>query len=212
MTSQESSVSFRRLSREERRTELLRAAVALAFEDGLARVTARRIAARVEVAQGLITHYFKSVDGVLVAVFEAVAEGEREAVEALSCDDPVEELRRQISFYLSPDRDPTALLWLDAWRESPHRPLLREAVIRQMELDVRSLSALLERGKAWGAFPGSSERSALRILALLDGLSANAAVRAGLSGAVVDYSDAADFVIATIERELGLASGALARD
>jgi len=210
MERKESAAAFRRLPREDRRAELLRAAVELAFEDGLGRVTARRIAARVDVAQGLVTHYFKSVDGILAAVFEFVAERERDTVDALATGDPLETFRRQLSFYVSPDRDPAALLWLDAWRESAHRPILRQAVIRQMELDVADLTSLIATGRARGAFPDSSESSAMRILALLDGLAANAAVRAGLSEPILDYANATSFIISTIERELGAPPGALA--
>ncbi|HEY1105549.1 MAG TPA: TetR family transcriptional regulator [Agromyces sp.] len=203
------SGTFKRLPREDRRDELLDAAVALAFDDGLGKITARRVAARVGVAQGLVTHYFGSIDELLAAAFERAAEAERDELDPRPSSDPVADMRRVLGFYVSHDRDPAALLWLDAWRESAHRPAVRQAVIRQMEGDVADLDAIIEAGIASGAFPEASAKSPMRIIALVDGLAANAAVRAGLDEPTLDYANVTDFVFATAERELGLPPGAL---
>ena len=58
MTAETATSKGKRLSPEERRSELLQCAVDLALESGLARVTARRVAQRAGVAQGLVTHHF----------------------------------------------------------------------------------------------------------------------------------------------------------
>ncbi|GLU88026.1 TetR family transcriptional regulator [Agromyces sp. NBRC 114283] len=201
--------AYTRRPREDRRDELLDAAVALAFEDGLGKVTARRVAARVGVAQGLVTHYFGSIDELLAAAFERAAEAERDALDPRPSGDPVADMRRVLGFYVSHDRDPSALLWLDAWRESAHRPAVRQAVVRQMEGDVADLDAIIEAGIASGDFPDASAKTSMRIIALVDGLAANAAVRAGLDEPTIDYANVTDFVFSTSERELGLPPGAL---
>lgn len=209
MAQTNTGAAFRRLSREHRREELLDAAVALAVEDGLGKVTARRIAARVGVAQGLVTHYFGSIDELLAAAFEHAATRERSELDASQGGDPVEALRRMLAFYVSPARDAMALLWLDAWRESAHRPAVRQAVMRQMERDIVDLDAIIASGTDAGLFPSASRKSAMRILALLDGLAANAAVRTGIAGSKLDYANVTEFVISIAEQELGLSPGEL---
>ncbi len=209
MVPAQSTAAFKRLPREDRRGELLGEAVRIALDEGLTKITARRVAAGAGVAQGLVTHYFHSVDELLAATFEWVAERERDALEAHASSDPVEHLRRLLAYYVSQDRDAAALLWLDAWRESATRPAVRAAVIRQMERDVADFDAIISTGLAAGVFPRATHKSAMRILAMLDGLSANAAVRAGLAESALDYANVTDFVLSTAERELGLSEGAL---
>ncbi len=181
----------------------------LALEGGLTSITARRVAAEVGVAQGLVSHYFGSVDELLAATFEYAAANEREQTNALLPDSPLERLRAMLTLLGSHDHDPIALLWLDAWRESARRPALQRVVVRAMEHDIAELGAIITQGKAAGIFPDAGPHSAMRILALVDGFSASAAVRAGIAGSDLDYEDVLDFVLRTAERELGLPSGAL---
>lgn len=188
---------------------MLEVAIALAGEDGLARITARRIASRSGVAQGLVTHYFGTIDALMAAAFERVAERDRPDWGGQAATEPLEQLRVLLSYSLSRERDPEALLWLDAWRESAHRPALREAVVRQMEMDIQELDAIVRRGKEMGQFPRASSESAMRILALIDGLAANAAVRASLQDSLLNYENAIEFVYAVIEQELGVSAGTL---
>ena len=60
-----------------------------------------------------------------------------------------------------------------------------------------------------GQFPRASSESAMRILALIDGLAANAAVRASLQDSLLNYENAIEFVYAVIEQELGVSAGTL---
>lgn len=158
-------------------------------------------------AQGLVTHHFGSIDALLAATFEHVAETDRPVLEPDAT--PLQSVRRLISYWLSHGRDAEAILWLDAWRESAHRPAVREVVVRQMERDIAELGVLVERGIADGAFPHATPATAMRVLALLDGLSANAALRAGLEEPLLDYENATAFVCSVIETELGVQPGAL---
>ncbi|MCM3658656.1 TetR family transcriptional regulator [Agromyces mediolanus] len=201
---------YTRRVREDRRDELLVAAVKLAREGGLTSITARRLAAEVGVAQGLVTHYFGTVDELLAAAFAFAADAERrELAERVAGDGPLEQLRGLLAAYGAHERDPAALLWLDAWRESARRPAVRDAVVRQMEQDLAELDELVGVGVAAGVFPAAGPHSAMRILALVDGLAANAAVRTGLADSPLDYADVFDFVLRTAETELGLEPGLL---
>lgn len=209
MKSLPATTAFKRLPRADRREELLAEAERLALSEGLTKITARRVAAGVGVAQGLVTHYFGSVDELLAAAFERFAERERAALGGVDPAEPLAHMRHLLSAYVSNDRDAAALLWLDAWRESATRPAVRAAVVRQMERDVSDFNAIISRGIATGVFPAASSKTAMRILALIDALSANAAVRTGIAESTLDYENVADFVLSTAERELGLADGAL---
>ena len=187
----------------ERRREIVAAASLVAVGEGLERVTAKRVAEELGVVPGLINHYFGSVDDLVAAAFGHAAEAERAVVYgAVSAGaGPLDELNRLLAAFLQPDRDLVSLLWLDAWQASRRRPALLAEVVRQMEADTTQLSMLITRGVESGHFVTVDAAStALRIMALIDGLSIQAATRAQ-----IDYSMVADLVLSTIQSELGLA-------
>src|SRR5258707_10633125 len=64
------SPTRRELQAQERRNQLIDAALALFAEKGLDSTTIKDLAARVGVAQGLIYHYFVRKEDLLVAVIE----------------------------------------------------------------------------------------------------------------------------------------------
>ena len=191
----------------ERRQEIIAAASRVAVGEGLDRVTAKRVAEELGVVPGLINHYFGSVYDLVAAAFGHAAEAERAVVYgAVSAGaGPLDELNRLLAAFLQPDRDLVSLLWLDAWQASRRRPALLAEVVRQMEADTTQLSMLITRGVESGHFVTVDAAStALRIMALIDGLSIQAATRAQ-----IDYSMVADLVLSTIQSELGLAPGEL---
>ena len=191
----------------ERRQEIIAAASRVAVGEGLERVTAKRVAEELGVVPGLINHYFGSVDDLVAAAFGHSAEAERAVVfGAVSAGaGALDELNRLLAGFLQPDRDPVSLLWLDAWQASRRRPALLTEVVRQMEADTAQLAILITRGIESGHFiTVDAEATALRIMALIDGLSIQAATRAQ-----IDYSAVADLVVSTIQSELGLAPGEL---
>ncbi|MES2094951.1 MAG: TetR family transcriptional regulator C-terminal domain-containing protein [Actinomycetota bacterium] len=191
----------------ERRQEIVVAASRIAVGAGLERVTAKRVADVLEVVPGLINHYFGSVDDLVAAAFGHAAEIERAALfgGASAGKGPQDELKRLLDGFLHSDRDPVNLLWLDAWQASRRRPALLREVVRQMDADTSRLADLITRGVEAGQFGDIDAAStALRIMALVDGLSIRAATRAQ-----IDYSAVAELVVSTIERELGLAPGEL---
>lgn len=209
MAAKQRSSTFTRRSREDRRDELLAASLKLALDGGLTSISARRVAAEVGVAQGLVSHYFRSVDELLAATFAHAAQTDQERINAQLADTPLERLRMMLALLGAHDRDPIALLWIDAWRESARRPAVQRVVVSAMERDITDLGAIIAEGKAIGAFPSAGSHSAMRILALIDGFAASAAVRAGIAGSNLDYEDVFDFVLRTAEHELGLAAGVL---
>ena len=191
----------------ERRQEIIAAASRIAVGEGLERVTAKRVAHELAVAPGLISHYFGSADDLVAAAFGQAAGDERSLLFGAASEGaaPREELNRLVAGFLHPDRDPVSLLWLDSWQASRRRPALMAEVVRQMDADTAQLAELIRRGSVSGDFGAVDPAStALRIMAIIDGLSIRAAIRAQ-----IDYTVVADLVVSTVESELGLAPGAL---
>lgn len=201
-----------RKSPEDRREEIRAAAAQVALQEGLGRITSRRIASVVGVKSGLITHYFPSIDQLVAEAFAEVVEQERVKLVAATSPlpDSIEKIRQTLAAYVSVDRDPLSLLWLDAWREAADRPMIREVVVEQMEHDVAAMEALIQEGVSAGDLHiDSPVRAAMRILSILDGHVVSSAVRTALTGSSLDYPAVEDMLFSTAERELGLPAGAL---
>lgn len=214
MTSGATASRPRRRPPEKRRDEIAEAAGRIAATDGLTQVTAKRVAVAVGVYPGLVNHYFRTADDLIAAAFASATEGRRDRqlqTIAADADHPTAELRMFLHDAIAPENDPSALLWLDAWRESPRRPALQREVIRQMEMDVSGLRDLLERGVAAGEFSTPDcAASAIRILAMLDGISAQSAVRTAIAGAgLLNYPVVSEMLLRTTESDLGLRPGTL---
>lgn len=185
---------------------------AIGLAEGLARVTARRLADAIGVRPGLVTHYFPTVDELLAEVFTTLATDGRLGFhpEDLSALSPTDHVRGLIRRYVSTERDPVSLMWLDAWRQAADRAQLRAAVLLQMERDVENLTAVIERGVSTGEFSAANpSRAAMRILGILDGQIVASVVRAAAPESPLDYSAVASLAYESAERELGLSSGSL---
>ena len=214
MASTATSSRPRRKSPEVRKGEIADAAGQVATADGLAQLTAKRVAEAVGVYPGLVNHYFRSADELVAAGFAAATERRRKqqaAKIAEAADDPIAELRMFLHDAISPDHDAAALLWLDAWRECPRRPALQREVVRQMELDLADLTDILDRGVGAGQFTSDdTATAAMRILAMIDGMFAQSAVRTAIAGTVfLNYPVVAEMLLRTTEHELGLDAGVL---
>lgn len=200
----------RRKDPEDRRREIVKAAAALGLKEGLGRVTARRVAERIGVRSGLVMHYFSTVDALITAAFTQLADAERITLNRAMEQQPTctAQVLTVLRAYTDSTRDEMGLLWLDAWRQAADRPMLRQAVINQMERDVETLEAAITVGVDAGEFKvDAPARAAIRILALLDGQVAASAIRTALSESSLDYPAVQEMLFATAERELGVRPG-----
>jgi AcrR family transcriptional regulator len=197
----------RRKPPEERRAEILSTASALASAEGLESLTLRRVADELGVYPGLVSHYFQTVDELVVAAFRhAVTTESAECYAAAASEpNPLLRLRRLLASLIGHERDGVSLLWLDAWSAFRHRAGLAVEVNRQMAVDKQRLGELVAEGVAAGQFhTADPTASAARIYAVVDGLSVLAAV-----GPAEDYAAVHELVFTNAERELGVAAGAL---
>jgi AcrR family transcriptional regulator len=193
---------------EERRQEIVEAAVALADTVGLDRVTSRDVAAELGVASGLIHHYFPTVDDLVTAAFEQTAQTQHDEDER-ACRDlsPVDALQALVLRALDM-ATPAARIWMSAWVAAPRRPELSERVEKRMRAGLDLLADLLRRGHHAGVFQVPEPAvSALRILVLLDGVLVQTSMRSGTA-----YGDVHTLVWDTVEREVGLTRGRLRPD
>lgn len=203
------AASPRRKAPEERHAEIVETAADIALHEGLEKVTARRVAQALGVVPGLINHYFRSADELVAAAFAHAAAAEREQVfgHAEAAATPPEQIQRLLDDWLDTESDSVSLLWLDAWQASRRRPALLSAVTEQMNADLVRLETLIRAGTDSGLLHvASPAAAALRIMALVDATSIQAAVRV-----TIDYTPVVDMVFTATEDTLGLPRGTLRR-
>jgi AcrR family transcriptional regulator len=196
----------------QRRAEIVETAARIALEQGLQAVTSASVAEALGVYPGLIHHYFRTVDSLIAAGFAHAAEQERTELFALAeqaSGSPLEQFRALLAALLDEENDMVGLLWLDAWQASRQRPPLRDEVAVQTTAWLEQLVQLIAAGVACGDFVcGDPATAALRILAMVDGLSIQAALRAS----AIDYTGVHELVVGVAEGELGLSPGRLRMD
>ncbi len=163
-----------RIRPELRRQQIIEATHRVTLERGLHDVRMQDVADELHVSSGLIHYHFATKDELIEAMLRDTAEREVAGVEAAlrRVTSAEEKLAALIEIYLpSIKRDPSWVLWIDAWGEA-----LRDATVRRIseELDaawVDLMTAVIAEGVDAGVFasddPGAS---AWRLCAVLDGL------------------------------------------
>ncbi|MEU0832366.1 TetR family transcriptional regulator [Streptomyces sp. NPDC005969] len=191
----------------ERRAEIVQTAADIALEEGLERITLRRVADALGVRPGLIGHYFPAADSLVSEAFSHAATKERESL--LPHDEhglpPVERLARFLVRLTDGEYRDLSRLWLNARHVSRFKSGLRSAVSAQESATRTALADLIEEGRRTGDFTTDDALGvALHILVTVDGLGAYANDDTQLDHPVLE-----DMAIATAERLLGLARGTL---
>ena len=199
-----------RLSPAARREEIVAAALRVATTKGLANTTVRDVAAEMGTSSGLIHHYFASMDDVLAAAFEQAA-GEDFANTAAAIRGSIGAADRLAAFFASYTRTEAYSafqIWLDAWAEASRRPALGATSRRLNVAWQRLIASTIGDGVDEGAFRcDDPDATAWRVLSLLDGLSLQLAAHPG----VIQRSVVLDWAMTSLEGEVGLPIGSLAR-
>lgn len=174
-TKKTSSPKFSRHAPEARREMLIEAGIACLAKDGILGFTIDRICVEAKVSRGLITHHFKSIDGLLAAVY-ATMYGKMLAVienpDPAAHPKPEERLTIIIDAMFSREffNRKTLNIWLALWGEIANNPaLLKEHRIqyaRYLEGIERALSEVAKsRGRKIDA-----RFVAMMFVSLVDGL------------------------------------------
>jgi TetR/AcrR family transcriptional regulator, regulator of biofilm formation and stress response len=162
-----------RRSVDERRIQLIDAAVAILAEEGLARATTRNITDRAGLALGAFHYAFASKDELLAAVMERIAVATEEALEqALAEQGEASAVTRLLDgFWRFIDARPElqlakAELTVHALRDPAMRPLAEA----QYERYSTAIEQLLARAPELAAAPAECESMARYLVATLAGL------------------------------------------
>lgn len=183
------------------------AAASVALAEGLECVTLRRIADELGVRPGLISHYFPSVEDLVAEAFGDAASAELDAL--LPADEdggtPTQRLTRFFAQATGESYDDISRLWTNARHLSRYRAVLRDRVAEQEAAWCERLAGVIRDGVERDGFRTEDPNvTAIQILVVLDGLGVHATIGDSDTPAVV-----ARMAVATAERELGLAEGAL---
>ncbi|WP_448006266.1 TetR/AcrR family transcriptional regulator [Agromyces bauzanensis] len=198
--------SSARKSPAERAAEIADAARDLALEQGLAAVTLRGVAARIDVAPALVAHYEPSMDALVAAAFTSIVAAEIDEVERLvaGLPTPTARLAALLDTLLDGTRDDVTVVWVEAWALGRRNEVLAASVREQMDAWQAVVQGIVESGIASGEFHAADAASvAWQLLGMIDGLNAQALVRwgdAGARGSLISHA---------IEGMLGLARGGL---
>lgn len=194
---------------EERREEMLRAAVEQIEARGVSAVRIADVASALSVSNALVLYHFSTKEKLVAAAFAYAAEGDLAQLRKLlgRRTTAVRRLRSAVRWYAPTGQAKGWKLWIEGWAASLREPALREVA---RDLDQRWKAALTEvitEGAEAGEFRCEDPASAAwRLTALLDGLAVQMTSYAGSLSrtAMLEWTDEA------LARELGIDRAELA--
>lgn len=164
----------------ERAGEIADAAQELALEQGLAAVTLRAVAARIDVAPALVAHYQPTMDALVATTFSSVVAAELDEIRAVLAAEarPTARVAALVDTLLDGTRDDVTLVWVEAWALGRRNETLATAVREQMDAWQHVVRGLVDDGVAAGEFDVDDAADvAWQLLGMIDGLNAQALVR-----------------------------------
>ena len=147
---------FRRYSSEQRRQMLIEAGLACLSRGGMLEFTIDKICAEADVSRGLITHHFKSKEGLLTAVYATMYE--RMVTLVVPSDVRLPDIRESVN------------VWLALWGEIANNAELMREHRRQYGAFRRSISAAIRRVAKARDRDVNPEQLATMFISLVDGL------------------------------------------
>ncbi len=189
---------------EVRRRLLIEATIRCLGEGGLSAFTIDRICKEAGVARGLINHYFKSKDDLLVEVYKAMTEYLAKATYEV-LDDPVGTPEQHLASLVDACCDAEAFdqrtlrAWLSLWGELPSNSELK-ALQQDRYLSFRnSLAKAITQVAGRRGVQVDGGQMALKLIALFDGLWLQWCIDPGS----LTPKQARDVCIALLESDLG---------
>ncbi|MFE9649115.1 TetR/AcrR family transcriptional regulator [Streptomyces sp. NPDC006365] len=162
-----------RLSVQERREELLRAAVEQIEARGVTAVRIADVAAALGVSNALVLYHFSTKEKLVAAAFTYAAEGDLAHLRKLLArrTTALRRLRAAVRWYAPTGQAKGWRLWIEGWSASLREPALRD-VARDLDRQWKAaLTEVITEGVAAGEFQCPSPMdTALRLTAFLDGL------------------------------------------
>jgi len=169
MQAGDKSIAYRRKSVAERQRELIDAGIACLGEGGMSGFTIDRIRRRAGVSRGLINHYFRSKDDLLLAIYAQMTEHLLADRQPRRPPDYLREII-DINFDERTFNASNLRAWLAVWGEIAGNRALFDLHRRRYEgYQSRIAAALGELGAAQG-LDFEPRQLARQLIALIDGL------------------------------------------
>jgi AcrR family transcriptional regulator len=189
---------------EVRLDELLRTAVDVIVDRGLANTRTGDVARAAGVSQALVFYHFSTKDALLEQAFAYAAEQDLAGLALVldANDPPAATVRKIVDLYAPSGRSKAWQLWIDGWSEALRNPDL-EKLSRRLDLRWKdALAEVIAAGVRDGSFTCPDPvRAAWRLTALIDGL----AVQLTVHDDVMPRETIMEWVHDALDRELGLA-------
>lgn len=161
---------FRRYSSEQRRQMLIEAGLACLSRGGMLEFTIDKICAEADVSRGLITHHFKSKEGLLTAVYATMYE--RMVTLVVPSDVRLPDIVSMTNAMFDPrlfGRE-SVNVWLALWGEIANNAELMREHRRQYGAFRRAISAAIRRVAKARDRDVNPEQLATMFISLVDGL------------------------------------------
>ncbi|MBB5872790.1 AcrR family transcriptional regulator [Allocatelliglobosispora scoriae] len=192
-----------RRTAEVRLDALLRTAIDVIVERGLANTRTADVAAAAGVSQALVFYHFASKEALLAQAFAYAAEQDLARLDAVvkAPATPHEKLKKIIKLYAPVGRSKSWAIWIDGWSQALRSPEF-EKLSRKLDLKWKeSLTEVISAGVSDASFTCDDPAGAAwRITALIDGL----AVQMTVHAKVASRAQAAEWIALTVAREVGL--------
>jgi len=193
---------------DQRRVQMLRAALEIISERGYADTRIADVAARAGVSPALVIYYFKTKDQLLTDAIRHYedtwyAVGQRQMASMPSAATRLEEL---VAMTCLSDADPApgsfARLWLDFWAQAVRNEAVAAVRRKSDERWREAIASLVREGQEAGEFREiDADRFAIYLSTLLDGLT----IQIALGDPVVDSLRAFELTMRFVADELGFA-------
>ncbi|QHY99465.1 transcriptional regulator BetI [Streptomyces sp. S4.7] len=192
-----------RLSVEERREDLLRAAIEQIQTRGVAAVRIADVAAVLGVSNALVLYHFSTKEKLLAAAFRYAAEEDLAQLRELlgRRTSVLRRLHAATRWYTPTGEAKGWRLWIEGWAAAPREPALHEVASELDQQWKSALAAVITEGVDAGEFRCADPvATAWRLTALLDGLAVQMTSYAGslTRTTLLEWSDEA------LARELGV--------
>ena len=166
---------FARQSAEARREMLIEAGIACLAKDGILGFTIDRICVKAKVSRGLITHHFKSIDGLLAAVYATMYGKMLAVIENPSVADdatPEKRLTAIIDAMFSREffNRESLNIWLALWGEIANNPALLKEHRKQYARYRREIERALGAVAIARGLKIDTPLVAMMFVSLVDGL------------------------------------------
>jgi AcrR family transcriptional regulator len=159
---------------DQRKSEILDAAVQVIIEVGFTEMTVADVAKVAGISTALVHYHFSSKVDLITAALRVACDDDKELRDSIANGpgSAVSRLDRVLCGSLPSDvTDASWLLWIETWGETRRLPPLREAMADLTEHEIEVIHRLFDEGEAAGEFVVADRAQAAdRLSALRDGL------------------------------------------